>query len=85
MFMGLVSQMVSGMVASSSPVGGSRTLQFFFEFDFLCRTYGYTDDTHNLGLFPATFKTVALKWFMRLGEHTITSWDDMRNIFLKKY
>ena len=22
---------------------------------------------------------------MGLGEHTITSWDDMRNIFLKKY
>ena len=62
---------------------------FLFEFDILCRTYGYTDDTHKLYLFPATFKTVALKWFMGLGEdtkwfmglgeHTITSWDDMRD------
>ena len=58
---------------------------FLFEFDILCRTYGYTDDTHKLHLFPTTLKTTALKWFMGLGEHTITSWDDMRNIFLKKY
>ena len=58
---------------------------FLFEFNILCRTYGYTYDTHKLHLFPATLKTVALKWFMGLGEHTITSWDDMRSIFLKKY
>ena len=58
---------------------------FLFEFDILCHTYGYTDDTHKLRLFPATLKNAALKWFMGLGEHTITSWDDMINIFLKKY
>ena len=58
---------------------------FLFEFDILCRTYGYTDDTHKLRLFPATLKAAALKWFMGLGEHTITSWNDMRNIFLNKY
>ena len=46
---------------------------FLFEFDILCRTYGYTDDTHKICLFPATLKTIALKWFMGLGEHTITS------------
>ena len=56
---------------------------FLFEFDILCRTYGYTDDTHKLRLFPATLKTPALKWFMGLGEHTITSWHDMINIFPK--
>ena len=48
---------------------------FLFEFDILCRTYGYTDDTHKLCLFPATLKTAALKWFMGLGEHNITSWE----------
>ena len=58
---------------------------FLFEFDILCRTYGYIDETHKLPLFPATLKTVALKWFMGSGEHTITSWDDIRKIFLKKY
>jgi len=30
-------------------------------------------------------KATELKWFMSLGEHTITSWDDMKKIFLKKY
>ena len=39
---------------------------FLFEFDILCRTYGYTDDTHKLRLFPATLKATALKWFMGL-------------------
>jgi len=58
---------------------------FMFEFDILCRTYGYTDDTHKLRLFPATLKATALKWFMGLGEQTIASWDDMRSVFLKKY
>ena len=58
---------------------------FLFEFDVLCRTYGYTDDTQNLGLFPATLKGDALKWFMGLGVNIIVYWIDMKNIFLKKY
>jgi hypothetical protein len=29
---------------------------FLFEFDVLCRTYGYTDDTQKLRLFPTTLK-----------------------------
>ena len=56
---------------------------FMFEFDILCRTYGYTDDTHKLRLFPATLKATTLKWFMGLGEQTIASWDDMRSVFIK--
>jgi hypothetical protein len=56
-----------------------------FEFDILCRTYGYIDDAHKLRLFPATLKGTALKWFMGLGESTIGYWDTMRKIFLKKY
>jgi len=58
---------------------------FMFDFDILCRTYGYTNDTHKLCLFPATLKVAALKWFMGLGECTITSWDDIKKMFLKKY
>ena len=58
---------------------------FLFEFDISCQTYGYTDDTHKLHLFPATLKAAALKWFMGLGENSITSWDEMRKFFLRKY
>ena len=58
---------------------------FLFEFDIVCRTYGYTDDAHRLRLFPATLKASALKWFMGIGEHAITNWDGMRRIFLRKY
>jgi len=58
---------------------------FMFEFNILCITYGYTYDKHKLCLFPSTLKTVALKWFMGLEERKITSWDDMKKIFLKKY
>eukprot|EP00253_Pinus_taeda_P016362 PITA_16362 len=58
---------------------------FLFEFDIVCRTYGYTDDAHRLRLFPTTLKASALRWFMGLGEHAITCWDGMRRIFLKKY
>ena len=39
---------------------------FLVEFDILCRTHGYTDDTHKLLLFPATLKVDTLKWFMGL-------------------
>eukprot|EP00253_Pinus_taeda_P006588 PITA_06588 len=58
---------------------------FLFEFDIVCRTYGYTDDAHRLRLFPATLKASALRSFMGLGEHAITDWDGMRRIFLRKY
>ena len=58
---------------------------FLFEFDVLCRTYGYIDDTQKLRLFLATLKGAALKWFMGLGVNTIIYWIDMKNIFLKKY
>jgi hypothetical protein len=58
---------------------------FLFEFDVLCRTYGYSDDTQKLRLFPATLKGAALKWFMGLGVNTILYWIDMNKIFLNKY
>jgi len=58
---------------------------FLFEFDIVFRTYGYTDDAHRLRLFPTALKATTLRWFMGLGEHTVTDWDNMRKIFLKKY
>jgi hypothetical protein len=58
---------------------------FMFEFDIVCRTYGYTSDAQKLRLFPATLKGYALKWFMGLGEATIVYWEDMKNKFLTKY
>lgn len=36
---------------------------FFFEFDILCRSYGYTTDAHRLKLFYATLKESILIWF----------------------
>jgi hypothetical protein len=30
-------------------------------------------------------KDSALRWFMRLGENTILSWDQMKDTFLWKY
>ena len=44
---------------------------FLFEFDVLCQTYGYIDDTQKLRLFPTTLKGDSLKWFMGLGVNTI--------------
>jgi hypothetical protein len=58
---------------------------FMFEFDIVCRTYGYTSDAQKLRLFPATLKGYALKWFMGLEEATIVYWEDMKKKFLTKY
>jgi hypothetical protein len=57
---------------------------FLFEFDILGRSYNYSDDAQKLNLFPATMKYSALRWFMRLGENTILSWDKMKDTFLRK-
>jgi hypothetical protein len=58
---------------------------FLFEFDILCRSYNYLQDTHKPKLFPATLKDSTLRWFMGLGESSISSWEGMKDIFLKKY
>lgn len=58
---------------------------FLFEFEGICRTYGYLLNPQKLKLFPETLKGGALKWFMGLGIHTIRTWDEMKNVFLKKY
>jgi hypothetical protein len=55
---------------------------FLFEFNILCRSYNYLQDTQKLKLFPATLKYSALRWFMGLGESSIRSWESMKDIFL---
>jgi len=58
---------------------------FLFEFDILCRSYDYSTEAQKLRLFPATLKDSALHWFMGLEGNTITSWDQMKRVFLSKY
>ena len=58
---------------------------FLFEFDILCRRYNYLQDAHKLKLFPSTLKDSSLRWFIRLGESTIGTWDDMKTSFLRKF
>jgi len=59
--------------------------EFLFEFDILCRSYDYVNHTQKLKLFPATLKGNVLRWFMSLGGHVITTWDQMKESFLAKY
>lgn len=59
--------------------------EFLFEFDILCRSYYYVSPNQKLKLFPATLKGNALRWFMSLGAQEITTWDQMKEIFLAKY
>lgn len=58
---------------------------FLFEFDVLCRRYDYSSYAQKLKLFPAILKDAALKWFMGLDSNSITTWDEMEKVFLKKY
>jgi len=58
---------------------------FLFEFDVLCRGYGYTTNPKKINLFPSTLKGAALRWFMGLGGCTVNSWDDMKTSFLTRY
>ena len=59
---------------------------FLFEFEILCRSYGYlSHKSQKLIFFPTTLNDRALKWFMSLGTNSIRSWNDMKNIFLEKY
>ena len=58
---------------------------FLFEFDILCRSYNYLQDSHKLKLFPSTLRDSDLRWFMGLGEYSIRTWEDMKNTFLQKY
>ena len=58
---------------------------FLFEFEILFRGYDYCTNDQRLKVFPLNLKGAALWWFMSLGENCIQTWEDMKNIFLKKY
>ena len=58
---------------------------FLFDFEILCRGYDYCTNDQRLKVFPLTLKGAALRWFMSLGGNCIQAWEDMENIFLKKY
>jgi hypothetical protein len=49
--------------------------EFFFEFDILCKSYDYITNAKKLKLFLVKLKGNALRWFMSLGGHVITTWD----------
>jgi hypothetical protein len=59
--------------------------EFLFEFDILCRSYDYTTTAQKLKLFPATLKHNVLRWLMSLGGENISTWVQMRQLFLNKY
>ena len=58
---------------------------FLFQFEVLCRGYGYCANDQKLNVFPLTLKGTALRWFMSLGGNCIQTWEDMKHVFLKRY
>ena len=58
---------------------------FLFEFEVLCRGYDYYNNDQRLKVFPLTLKGETLRWFMSVGGNYIQTWEDMKNVFLKKY
>jgi len=58
---------------------------FLFEFEVVCRTYDYLEDSQKLKLFPSILKGAALKWFMGLVTQSIRTWNDMKQTFLDRY
>ena len=58
---------------------------FLFEFEVLCRSYYYLQDSQKLNLFPSTLKGAALKWFMGLVTQSIRTWNEMKREFLERY
>ena len=58
---------------------------FLFEFEIICRSYGYSLHIQKLNLFPTTLKDKSLRWFMTLGTNSIRTCDNMKILFLEKY
>ena len=58
---------------------------FLFQFEVLCRGYGYYANDQKLIVFPLSLKGAALRWFMSLGGNCIQTWEDMKHVFLKRY
>jgi hypothetical protein len=58
---------------------------FLFQFEVLCRGYGYFTNDQKLNVFPLTLKGTSLRWFMSLGGNSIQTWEDMKYVFLQRY
>ncbi|KAD7117207.1 hypothetical protein E3N88_04475 [Mikania micrantha] len=57
-------------------------------FSRICKTlnlHGVSEDTICLQLFPFSLGSRASTWFDSLPKNSITTWDDLRKKFLKKY
>ena len=59
--------------------------EFLFKFDILYRIYDYISSEKKLKLFPSTLKVNSLRWFMILGGETVTTWDQIKQVFLANY
>ena len=59
--------------------------EFLFEFNILWQSYDYATSEQKLKLFPCTLKGNSLCWFMSLGGENVTTWDQMKRVFLDKY
>ena len=56
---------------------------FLFQFEIICRGYGYCANDQKLNVFPLTLKGTSLRWFMSLGGNCIQTWEDIKHVFLK--
>ena len=51
----------------------------------LCHSYDYSNDAQNLKLFSTALKDAYLWYTMGLGGNIVRTWDDIHNLFLKKW
>jgi hypothetical protein len=62
--------------------------EFLSEFQSICSTIqltGFTEDALKMRLFVFALKERAKHWFQSLEPNSITSWDQLQQIFLKQY
>jgi hypothetical protein len=61
---------------------------FLSEFQTICSTIqltGFTEDALKMCLFVFALKDRAKHWFQSLEPNSITSWDQLQQVFLKQY
>jgi hypothetical protein len=62
--------------------------EFLSEFQSICSTIqltGFTEDALKMRLFVFALKERAKHWFQSLEPNSITSWDQLQQVFLKQY
>jgi hypothetical protein len=62
--------------------------EFLSEFQSICSTIqltGFTEDALKMCLFVFALKERAKHWFQSLEPNSITSWDQLQQVFLKQY